>query len=200
MRKILRFSLFFALSEADLLNDRRERLSYDRDDLARDKRREDRALSDTDSRIAEGDQVKEYDSKDHTEQDNCAVHNSLDLCEGLVNLLGNGHCHSLHRHRNEVHVQIQEDTECYEYNTDALHSQTSDISSGEEEISYHPLCEIDKISKDRGKDNLEQVDRIELLSQQQNLHKDIEAEYDRNAGSGFHFYDITDDIRERVDG
>ena len=200
MRKILRFSLFFALSEADFLNDRRERLSYDRNYLAGDERREDRTLSDTDSRIAEGDQMQERDREDHAEQDNCAVYDSLNLCEGLISLLCDGHCHAFHGHWNEVHIQIQEDTECYEYNTDALHSQTSDISAGEEEISYHPLSEVDKISKDRRKDDLEQVDRIELFPQKQDLHKDIEAEYDRNAGSGFHFYDITDDIRERVDG
>ena len=200
MRQILRFSLFFALSETDLLHDRRKRLSYDRNDLARDECRKDRALSDTDSRITEGDQVKEYDRKNHAEQDNCAVHDSLDFCEGLTSFLGDSHCHALHGHRNEIHIQIQEDAECYEHNTHALHSQTSDVPSGKEEISYHPFREVDKISKDRGKDDLEQVDRIELFTQKQDLHKDIEAEYDRNAGSGLHFYDITDDIRERVDG
>ena len=192
--------LFLFLAEADFLHDRRKRLSYDRDHLACDERREDRALSNADSRITEGDQMQERDRKDHAEQNYCAVYDRLDLCERLIDLLGDGHCHAFHGHWNEIHIQIQKDSECYEYNTHALHSKTSDISSGEEEIADHPLREVDKISKDRGKNDLEQVYRIELFAQKQDLYKDIEAEYDRDAGAGLHFYNITDDIRERVDG
>ena len=182
------FRLLFALAEADLLHDGRKRLSYDLDHLAGDQRREDRALSDTDARIPEGDQVQANDRQDHADQDDRAVHDSFDLREGLADFLGDRHRHALHRHRDKIHVQIEKYSECYEYNADTLHSQTSNISSGEKKISDHPLREIDKIAKYGGKDNLEQVDRIKFLAENDDLHKDVEAKYDRHTGAGLHFY------------
>ena len=96
-------------------------------------------------------------------------------------------------------LAIEKYAERYEDNTDALHAQTSDISSGKEEVSDHPLREVDKISKDRREDDLSQVDRVEFFAEKDDLHKDVKTKYDRHAGSRLHFYNVTDDIRKRID-
>ena len=168
------YAFLFALAKADFLNDGRKRFSDDLDHLAGNQRREDRALSDADSGIPEGDQVQADDCQDYAEQNDRAVHNGLD-------------------------IQVQKYAERYEDNTDALHAQTSDISSGKEEVSDHPLREVDKISKDRREDDLSQVDRVEFFAEKYDLHKDVKAKYYSHAGSGLHFYNVTDDIRKRID-
>ena len=193
------YAFLFALAKADLLNDGRKRFSDDFDHLAGNQSREDRALSDADSGIPEGDQVQADDCQDYAEQNDRAVHNGLDLREGLSDFFSDRHCHALHGHGDKFHIQVQKYAERYEDNTDALHAQTSDISSGKKEISYHPLREVDKISKDRGEDDLGQVDRVEFFAEKDDLHKDVKTKYDRHAGSRLHFYNVTDDIRKRID-
>ena len=193
------YAFLFALAKADLLNDGRKRFSDDLDHFACDESRENGALSDADSRIPEGDQVQAGDCQDHAEQNDRAVHNGLDLREGLSDFFGDRHCHALHGHGDKFHIQVQKYAERYEDNTDALHAQTSDISSGKEEVSDHPLREVDKISKDRREDDLSQVDRVEFFAEKYDLHKDVKAKYYSHAGSGLHFYNVTDDIRKRID-
>ena len=58
------YAFLFALAKADFLNDGRKRFSDDLDHLAGNQSREDRALSDADSGIPEGDQVQADDCQD----------------------------------------------------------------------------------------------------------------------------------------
>ena len=48
-------------------------------------------------------------------------------------------------------------------------------------------------------DDLGQIDRIEFFAKKDDLHKNVNTKYDRHAGSGLHFYNVTDDIRKRID-
>ena len=67
-------------------------------------------------------------------------------------------------------------------------------------IANQRLGEVYEITKDRGKDDLQQVDGIKLLAQQQELQQDVEAENHRNAGAHGHVDDQADDIGQRIDG
>lgn len=46
---------------------------------------------------------------------------------------------------------------------------------------------------------MEQIHRIELSAQDQDLNKDVEAEYGCHASAGLHFDDVTDHIGQGVD-
>ena len=189
----------FLFSKADLSDVGGEVSAYDADHFAGDQGGQDGALPDADAGIPEGDQVEAEDSEQDADRDGGAVHDRFYGGKGFAGLFGNGQGHALHGHGDQVHLQVEENAEGYEDRAGALHEQAAGVAAGKEQVSDHPFGEIDKVSEDRGEDDLEEVDRIEFPAQQDDLYEDVKAEDGGHTCAGLSLQDVTDDVGEGVD-